>query len=428
MSFWTGSNLQYVLTGTILFGFSAGVLGCFAFLRKRSLMGDALAHAALPGVCIAYLLTGVKSQGLFIIGALVSGLIASYVLNAIVRHSRIKEDAAIGLVLSVFFGVGIMLLTYIQHLPMGNQTGLDKFLFGQAASLIGSDLYLFSGLAVAVIGVVLLAYKEFKLIAFDPGYADTIGVPVRGMDMLLTVLIVTVVTAGLQAVGVVLMAAMLITPAAAARQWTDRLWGMLLLAGTFGAASGGVGAIASAVAPRMPTGPWIVMAVTLLFAVSITCAPKRGIIARVVRRLKTARRINQENILKTLYRLTEDAPKIPPTLNMIRRYRHIGIRRALRLLLHLQAKGWVTAGQRSEEWLLTATGHTHAEGLVRRHRLWEVYLTQYLQLGKTHVHADAEEIEHILTPELERELEALLNYPTQDPHARPIPYPEGRPS
>lgn len=420
-------NLYYVLIGTTLFGFSAGILGCFAFLRKRSLIGDALAHAALPGVCLAYLLTGTKHHSWLILGALGSGLVASYLLNAIVRHSRIKEDAAIGLVLSVFFGIGIMLLTHIQHLPMGNQSGLDKFLFGQAASLISGDLYLFGGLAMAVVAVTLLAYKEFKLIAFDPEYAVTIGTPVRSMDVLLTVLIVTVVTAGLQAVGVVLMAAMLITPAAAARQWTDCLWRMLLLAGVFGASAGSIGAITSAIAPRMPTGPWIVIAITTLFAISIVFAPQRGILARMLRQFQTARRITQENILKTLYRLTEDAPQTTPTVDAIRRYRHFSIRKTLSLLRKLQRLNLVTPGNRPGEWTLTPTGLQQAERLVRRHRLWEVYLTQYLQLGKSHVHADAEEIEHILTPELERELEALLKYPTQDPHSRPIPYSRERP-
>lgn len=428
MTLFENINLYYVLIGTVLFGFSAGVLGCFAFLRKRSLIGDALAHAALPGVCIAYLITGAKVHALFIVGAIVSGLIASAILHSIVRYSRIKEDAAIGLVLSVFFGIGIMLLTYIQHLPMGNQSGLDKFLFGQAASLIGEDLYLFGGLALTVIFIVMLAYKEFKLIAFDPGFAETIGVPVRGMDILLTLLIVTVVTAGLQAVGVVLMAAMLITPASAARQWTDHLWWMLLLSGIFGALSGATGAIASALAPRMPTGPWIVVAVTTLFAISILFAPRRGMAARWWRTQRNTVRINQENILKTLYRLTEDTPAAPPTLDMLRRYRHVSVRRALRLLSHLRRQGLVVQGNRPEEWALTETGRMQAEKLVRRHRLWEVYLTQYLQLGKTHVHADAEEIEHILTPELEAELESLLNYPTTDPHQRPIPYPGRKPS
>lgn len=420
MSFAEHINLLYVLGGTVLFGCSAGILGCFAVLRRRSLLGDALAHAALPGVCLAYLITGTKNPAFFVIGATVSGLASSFLLNAIVRHSRIKEDAAIGLVLSVFFGIGIMLLTYIQHQPMGNQSGLDKFLFGQAASMSIGDLQLFGGLALVVTIAVLLAYKEFKLIAFDPGFAVGIGVPVHLMDSFLTVLIVLVVTAGLQAVGVVLMAAMLITPAAAARQWTDILWRMLLLAAVFGAVSGATGAVISATAPRMPTGPWIVVAATIIFAVSILLAPRRGILPRWLRHHRNAGRIQGENILKTLYRLHED--HMPATVDLLRRFRHVTVRRAIRILHHMEKTGLVRPNPH-DEWALTEKGQRQAAQLVRRHRLWEVYLTQYLQLGKGQVHADAEEIEHVLTPELEIELERLLNYPTRDPHERPIPAP-----
>ncbi|MBI2346583.1 MAG: metal ABC transporter permease [Deltaproteobacteria bacterium] len=420
------ANLLYVVSGSVLFGISAGVLGCFAFLRKRALMGDALAHAALPGVCLAYLLTGgMKHPLLFIVGAAASGLLGSFALNTITRRSRIKEDAAIGLVLSVFFGVGIMLLTYIQHQPLGNQSGLDKFLFGQAASLIGRDIYLFGSLALVVLIAMVLAYKELKVIAFDPGFATGIGVPIGWMDTFLTVLIVLVVVAGLQAVGVVLMAAMVITPAAAARQWTDRLTRMLGLAGLFGATAGAVGAVTSALAPRMPTGPWIVIAITAIFAVSIAFAPRHGMLPRWWRHARNATRINRENILKTLYRLREDQPALTPTIDLLRRYRHLSVGRALRLLQQLARMRLVEQGGRPEEWQLTPNGIRAAESLVRRHRLWEVYLTQYLQLGKGQVHADAEEIEHVLTPELEVELEALLHRPRLDPHARPIPYERG---
>lgn len=428
MNFANHINFIYVLLGTALFGMSAGVLGCFALLRKRALVGDALAHAALPGVCIAYLLTGAKHPLIFVCGAAVSGLLGSYAIHAITRYSRIKEDAAIGLVLSVFFGIGIVLLTYIQHQPMGNQSGLDKFLFGQAAALIGRDLALFSGLAAALLVAVCLAYKEFKLIAFDSGFAQVIGVPVRAMEVLLTLLIVLVVTAGLQAVGVVLMAAMLITPAAAARQWTDSLAKMLLLAGAFGALSGVLGTVASALAPRMPTGPWIVVAVSTFFAISIVLAPLRGMLPRWLKQRRNAEKIQQENVLKTLYRLGEDdiSKQVSgSSVTELRRYRHSTERRAQQLLERLRERGLVVPGQHTDLWKLTAEGERAARGLVRRHRLWEVYLTTYLALGQGEVHADAEDIEHVLTPELEAELEALLGRPTHDPHQRPIPYGEG---
>ncbi len=422
------ANLLYVLSGTLLFGISAGVLGCFALLRKRALMGDALAHAALPGVCLAYLLSGgTKHPALFILGASASGLFGSFAVQGITRHSRIKEDSAIGLVLSVFFGIGIMLLTYIQHQPFGNQSGIDKFLFGQAAAMVPRDVWLFGGLAAVLLLIVALAYKEFKVLAFDPEFARAAGLPVAFLDAFLLTLIVLVVTAGLQAVGVVLMAAMLITPAAAARQWTDRLFTMVLLAGAFGAFSGVAGAVMSALAPRMPTGPWIVVAVTLCFFLSIFCAPRHGIIPRWWRHRANARRVKWENILKTLYRLTEDLPGEGYTIPQIQQYRELPTRLCEQLLYGLQREGMVRA--RHDEgpalWELTIEGRKEAARLVRRHRLWEVYLTRYLHLSQSQVHSDAEDIEHVLTPALEQELEALLQRPALDPHRRTIPY-EGK--
>ncbi|HET9226352.1 MAG TPA: iron chelate uptake ABC transporter family permease subunit, partial [Thermoanaerobaculia bacterium] len=212
-----------VLIGATLLGALAGTLGSFALLRRQSLLGDALAHAALPGVCIAYLITGTKSPLPLFAGALAAGLLGSLLILTTVRWSRIKEDSAIGIVLSVFFGFGIVLLTLIQKLPAGNQSGLDKYLFGQAATLVEDDLKVMAVLGAVVIAFVLAFYKEFKLLSFDPGFGSSLGLPMRRMEVLLTLLLVVVVVVGLQTVGVVLIVATLITPAAAARQWTDRL-------------------------------------------------------------------------------------------------------------------------------------------------------------------------------------------------------------
>jgi manganese/zinc/iron transport system permease protein len=241
------------------------------------------------------------------------------------------------------------------------------------------------------------------------------------MDALLTVLIVLVVTTGLQTVGVVLMAAMLITPAAAARQWTDKLLVMLALAGVFGALAGASGVLASSLAPRMPTGPWIVMAITFIFAISITFAPKHGMLARWWRHRSNAQRINLENVLLTLYRCSEEGSSVAVSLDMIRRYRQFSVRYALRLLALLEEQGMVAAHQQPDQWRLTKAGIKRGKRLVRRHRLWELYLSRYLHLDKKLVHADAENIEHIITPELEAELETMLDHPVRDPHNKPIP-------
>lgn len=283
MSWWQDPNTRWVLAGCVLMGISSGVLGSFALLRRRSLIGDAVAHAALPGVCLAFLLTGSRELAPLLVGAAVAGLLGAACVQGITRASRIKEDAALGIVLSVFFGFGIVLLTLIQNTARSSQAGLDKFIFGQAASLIGRDVQVMAVCALVTCIAVAALFKEFKLLCFDPGFARGIGRPAGVLDGLLLFLLVLAVVVGLQAVGVVLMAAMLITPAAAARFWTERLDCMVLLAGLYGGLAGTAGTALSTLAPRMPTGPLIVLAATGLFLVSLLLAPRRGLVACALR-------------------------------------------------------------------------------------------------------------------------------------------------
>ncbi|HZG57585.1 metal ABC transporter permease [Paenibacillus sp.] len=282
-------NIRWILLATTLLGLSSGVLGSFAYLRKQSLMGDALSHAALPGVCIAFMLTGIKSLWFFMVGAAVAGAVATFGIGFITRHSRIKQDAALAIVLSAFFGLGIMLLTRIQQSGSGSQAGLDKFLFGQAAAMIQADVYTMAGLAAFLVAACALFFKHFKLISFDAGFARMIGYPTAALEQLLMLLLVIAVVVGIQAVGVVLMAAMLITPAVAARYWTDRLGGMVVLAGVFGAASGALGTFASTAANKLPTGPLAVLAATAIFVVSVLFAPQRGLVAKRLRQAQAKR-------------------------------------------------------------------------------------------------------------------------------------------
>lgn len=284
-----------VLIGATLLGALGGMLGSFALLRRQSLLGDALAHAALPGVCIAFLLTGSKAPLPLFLGALGAGLAGALLILATVRYSRIKEDSATGIVLSVFFGIGIVLLTAIQKLPAGNQSGLDKFLFGQAATLVEEDLKVMALLGAAVLVVVLALFKEFKLLSFDPAFGASLGLPMRGLEILLTLLLVVVVVVGLQTVGVVLMVATLITPAAAARQWTDRLGSMVLLSATIGALAGAAGALASALVPRLPTGPVIVLTGSGMLILSLLFAPRRGLVWARLRERQVARRLRRDS-------------------------------------------------------------------------------------------------------------------------------------
>lgn len=287
-------NTQWILLGTMLLGLSSGVIGSFAYLRKQSLMGDALSHAALPGVCIAFMLTGTKSIFFFLIGAIVSGVIATFMIGYITRNSRIKQDSALGIILTVFFGFGIVLLTQIQHSDSGNQSGLDKFLFGQAASMVQSDVYTMTVISIILVTLSILFFKEFKLLSFDPGFAKGIGLPILMLDQFIMLLIVTAVVVGIQAVGVVLMAALLITPAVAARYWTEKLHIMVVLSGLFGALSGFAGTMISTMANNLPTGPLIVLSATTIFVISVIFAPRRGVIAKSM--LQLSARKNYQRI------------------------------------------------------------------------------------------------------------------------------------
>lgn len=418
------ANVVYVLAGCIILGISAGLLGCFAFLRKRSLLGDALSHAALPGVCMAFMLTGTKEPLVVLSGAVVSCWMGALAIEWIVKYTRCKEDSALGMVLSVFFGLGILLLTHIQKSGNAAQSGLDKFLFGQAASLVEKDVYLLGGLGLVLCAVVLVGYKELKIVSFDPDFARGIGLPVRAVEIALATMIVLAVCIGLQAVGVVLMAAMLVTPAAAARYWTDHLARMLLLAVLFGAISGFIGAYVSYLSARMPTGPWMVVGVTSIFIVSFLFAPRRGAMARVVRHRRFRRKTATENILRTLYKFGEAARDWhePRSLGELLQHRDMPMGFLQRTVRSLEHEGFVSEAS-GGRFILTEAGIQEAERVTRLHRLWELYLMKKLEIAPDHVHDDAEEIEHILTPELEQRLLDELDGEDLDPHGQQIPAP-----
>ena len=408
----------------MILGASAAIVGCFSFLRKRALVGDAIAHSILPGVCLAFMLTGSKNPLYLIIGAFITGWLSLLLIDGITRTTKLKSDTAIGIILSVFFGVGILLLTSIQHSGNASQAGLDKFLFGKAASLTKDDVYVFGTIALILIAVVILFYKEFKLISFNPDYAKVIGLPVRFLEFMLATITVLAVAVGIQAVGVVLMAALLITPASGARFWTDKLSVMILIATAFGAISGFLGSYISYIAPAMPTGPWIVMCLSVLTIGSIWFAPKTGMLAKYKVQKDNQRKILIENVLKLFYHLGErgsgfNNERSVKDLLATRDLRTKELKRGLRLL---KKENWLR--KKGNNWLITQSGLNEAKRIIKLHRLWEMYLNQRLKLQPDHVHNDAEAIEHIITPELERQLEKELNYPTKDPHESIIPYAE----
>jgi manganese/zinc/iron transport system permease protein len=415
-------NVVSVVIGTVLLTASSAVVGTFTFLKKKALTGDAVAHAVLPGICLAFMLSGNKNPLVLIIGAFITGWLALVIMDYITERSKIKEDTAIALVLSVSFGFGILLLTYIQHAGNAAQTGLQSFLFGKAAALVGQDLVIFGLVAIILLVTVALFFKELKLIAFDERFAQAIGLPVRGLNLLLTSLTVLAVVTGIQAVGVVLMAAMLITPAAAARFWTDDVFKMTLLAAIMGAFSGLAGAFVSYTAPTMPTGPWIVMIISAIALFSFFLAPGRGIVYRAWEQRRLQGQIMEENLLKELFHLgenDEDMFRWRSVEELINR-RHFPKKRLKGALskLHRQDLLQEAAG----DWRLTEAGFRRGKRVVKLHRLWELYLSKYMHIAPDHVHEDAETIEHVITPELEAELERLMDYPDVDPHDSKIPY------
>jgi len=287
-------TVRTISMGTAVMGIVCGVLGSFAVLRRQSLIGDAISHASLPGIAIAFMITGSKEPIVLFTGAIISGLIGTLWIMGIASKTHLKPDTALGIILSVFFGFGMLLLTIIQKQPNANQAGLDKFLFGQAATLMVRDVYLLGIAGGISLIIVFIFQKEFKILSFDPQFAKTLGFNITLLDILLTSLIVIAIVLGLQTVGVVLMSAMLLAPAAAARQWTNKLGIMIILAALFGAASGVAGTAISASMEKISTGPVIVLIAFTLVMISFLFAPERGLIFRSFRQWKNRKDLKNE--------------------------------------------------------------------------------------------------------------------------------------
>lgn len=358
-------TLRTVALGSAVLGVVSGALGSYAVLRKQSLLGDAISHAALPGIAIAFLLTGSKQSLVLIIGAAIAGWIGTLFVMSIVRSTRIKFDSALGLVLSVFFGFGLVLLTIIQKRPDATQAGLDKFLFGQAAALLERDVITMAVLGAIAIIIMMIYWKEFKLLSFDSDYGATLGFPMKFLDILLTTLIVLAIVLGLQTVGVVLMSAMIVAPAAAARQWTDHLGTMVFLSSLFGAIAGIVGALLSSSISRLPTGPTIVLCISVIVVVSLFLAPRRGLVWNWFRERRNRGRLQLETILEGLYSLASSHknPEHPHSIAVLRLMSSEkgGVERSLKIL---EEQGLVRS-LKSSEWALTKSGIEEAQNRIK---------------------------------------------------------------
>ncbi|HRN78209.1 MAG TPA: metal ABC transporter permease [Candidatus Dependentiae bacterium] len=270
-------TIALTLIGVTLLGITAGLLGVFVVLRQQSLLGDAIAHASLPGMALAFLITYSKNPFILMMGGALAGGVAALLLHIIIHKTPLKKDAALGIILSVFFGIGLVLITVIQKVPIASQSILNKFLFGNVSTLLKSDVYAMCIISVLVIAAVILFWKEFVMVTFDQSYAHAMGYRVVWLDALLTGLIVLTIMIGLQTVGVILMSSLLIAPAAAARQWTVRILPMAAFAIFFAVSASVLGALISSHVRQLPTGPTIVVLLSVYVFVSLACAFKRVI-------------------------------------------------------------------------------------------------------------------------------------------------------
>lgn len=302
---WMDYTLQTVLLGSIILGAISGMLGAIAVLRRQSLLGDALSHAALPGIALAFLLTGSLHPLVLLGGAAIAGWVATYVVSTLSAHRRLTYDSGLGIVLASFFGLGLMLLVVAQRRPAQGQAGLTTFLFGQAATLVRDDVVVIGAVALIILLCLLVGWNRFKLLAFDHTFGVTLGLSMRRTELLFTSLLTLAIVIGLQAVGVVLMSALLIAPGAAARQWTERFGPMLSLSALFGGMAGGAGAYVSSWSTKLPTGPVIVLVAGLVVIVSMLFAPNRGIILKMLQRIARRRRLRQQSVLLNLYALSQ---------------------------------------------------------------------------------------------------------------------------
>lgn len=421
-----GYNTRLVVLSTAMLGLAAGVIGSFLLLRKRSLMGDVLSHATLPGIAAAFMVMvawggGGKSLPGLLAGATVFALLGVGCVQLMDRHTRLKDDTAMGIVLSVYFGLGIALMGIVQSMPGGNKAGLESFIYGKTASMVFNDFVLIAGVACACSAVCLTFFKEFKLLCFDDGFAQSQGWPVHTLDLLMLILVTCVTVIGLQAVGLILVIALLITPPAAARFWTEDLRKLMAVSAVVGALSGWLGASVSALVPRMPAGAIIVIVAAALFVLSMVFGTARGVLVRARRRRRLDRRIARQHLLRAMFELNEQAPASHTGQTTTQRDASVTFRqllaarswntRALKRLLNRARRAELIQPTPAGAYTLTEQGAAEAARHVRNHRLWEIYLITRADIAPNHVDRDADEVEHVLGTDMVAQLEQLVKLP-----------------
>lgn len=437
LHFFTDPVLRAPTIGCILMCISSAMVGVIVFLKKQSLIGEALSHASYPGVVIGVMVAGALHVNpaddatitlLIIAGASITALLSLWCIHFLQHRLRVYSDSALCFVLAAFFGIGLTLASQVQFTFSSIYRQAQIYLYGQAATMTDVHVAIYAALTVVVVGVISLFYKEIYTMAFDREYAKSIGINTRAIDNIIYFLLVIAVVIGIRSVGVVLMSAMLIAPAVAARQYTNKLYIALLLAVFFGALSGFLGnylsvAIGNRLSAAYPalrltlaTGPMIVVVASTMCILSLLFAPERGLAVRYLRSAFFRHHCLRENLLKSFWRYPKDS-EVP--FDEIIKYQSSSSLYLRMVLWILSYQGWLVKTQHG--YKLTDAGRLWSARIVRLHRLWEVYLVDYMGMGVERVHRNAEEIEHIITPEIEKELILLLQNPKRDPHHQPIP-------
>lgn len=417
--FFTDPIAQKVIMGIAIIGAVSGVVGTFSFLRKKTLIADAISHSVLPGICLGFMFVGTKDPIVLMTGALVIGWISVWLIDYLSSTTKLSEDTAIALVSTLFFAIGSVLLSVISKSQNAEQTGLKNFLFGKAATMTTFDIQVFTVIGVVLIAIVILFFKPFQLVCFNTEFAKSIGVKVKFIEFSLSTLTVMTVAIGIQAVGVVLMSALLIAPAASARYWTNRLSIMIVLAALFGTFSSVIGVMLSTMKNNMPTGPWIVFALFAFTLITLLFAPKKGWFSIKKRNNSNHKKITEENLLKTFYQLKEEGNVTVSSRDFLEK-RSVDTHSLQKDLKRMVKHGFLSV--KNKVYTLTESGNTEAARILRSHRLWELYLTKRMNFKEDHIHGTAETIEHLITPEIEQQLLKELDFPTSDPHNKEIPY------
>lgn len=417
-------GLRLSLIGAILFGAVCGLLGSFIVVRKMALFGDAISHAVLPGVALGFLWSMSKDPVAILIGATLAGLAGSLLVGAIRRTTRIKQDAALGIVLASFFAIGLCLIRIIQNNEGASKiTGLKSYLFGDVAVLDRYDVIIMGVVTISTVILFGLLYRPFLAISFDRQFAVSIGYPVRILEALFQMFLAFAIVISLQAVGVVLVSAMLITPAATAYLLVDRMHRMVWIAMGIGIVSAIIGVFLSFLGSNLPTGPFMVLSASSIFTMAYLFSPKYGRFTKWLRYRNRAKKVREENSLKSIYHVLErrgmESSGNRVLITDLSSHRKMSVTKIFKEIKNMERSGLINLEGNSVS--LTDDGFEKARSVVRNHRLWELYLTNEANYASDHVHDDAEKVEHFLSEEEVSELESYLDYPQKDPHGKPIP-------